>query len=204
MSLLSPDDERQIEAKIAEIEARSASEIVVAVLGRSAPYPQVWLGLVLAAGIPFAALVFLLHIPVLWTLLFALTLACLLYAARGTALTRLFIMRPDLDRAVRERAERLFVERGIDRTAHRTGVLLFVSEFERRVVILGDQTIHERLGDTGWQAHVEHIVTAIRRREAARGVVEVLDRLGNVLAELLPVEPGDRNELPNRVVREAE
>jgi putative membrane protein len=204
MTLLLPEDERLIEAKIAEIEGRTASEVVVAVVSRSAPHNQAWLGLALAVGIPFAALTYLLHIPALARNLVALALAALLFALRSTPIWRAFVANAALDQAVRERAKRFFVERGIDRTKHHTGVLVFISEFEHRVVILGDTAIHERLGDATWQAHVDHIVAAIARGQARRGVLEVLDRIGSVLAEIAPIEPGDQNELPNRVLRDAE
>ncbi|HEY3495362.1 MAG TPA: TPM domain-containing protein [Polyangiaceae bacterium] len=204
MSLLHAEDERLIEAKIAEIEQRTASELVVAVVPRSAAHHQAWLGLAFAFGIPFGVLAYLVHIPPLWQYLSAFALAGLIYALRSTPLWRAFLSKAALDAAVQERARRFFSARGVDRTEHRTGVLLFISEFEHRVVILGDTAIHERLGDAGWQAHVDHVVSAIRRGQTTRGVLEVLDRLGAVLAELLPVAPGDRNELPNSVVREAE
>ena len=70
------------------------------------------------------------------------------------------------------------------------------------MVILGDKTIHERLGPEGWQAHVDHIVEAIRRGETRRGILEVLERLGEVLAELVPAGAVNADELSNRVVRE--
>ncbi|HEV8551037.1 MAG TPA: TPM domain-containing protein, partial [Polyangiaceae bacterium] len=105
-------------------------------------------------------------------------------------------------RAVMDHAFELFARHGLYRTRDHTGVLLLISELERQVVILGDQAIHGRLGAEGWQAHVDHVILAIQRGRAAEGVLEVLERLGTLLAELAP--PGEQNddELPNAVIEE--
>ncbi len=57
-------------------------------------------------------------------------------------------------------------------------MLILISELEHRVMILGDLAIHEHVGDEGWEAHVAHIVQAIKRGELATGVVEVVEQLG--------------------------
>jgi uncharacterized membrane protein len=119
-----------------------------------------------------------------------------------TRLERFLIPARVAGERVAARAFSLFAERGIHRTEHHTGILVLLSELERRVVILGDRTIHERLGESGWQEHVDHIVAAVRRGEAGRGILEVLDRLAVSLSELVPVRKDDRDELSNRVVRD--
>jgi putative membrane protein len=205
MSLLSDADERRIEAKIAEIERRSAGEIVVAVVARSGEYALGRAALAFACALSAALALFEYRpdLPATYGLLLELGTAFAVYLLLGaTGLERLLIPRGVAAARVTARAFSLFAERGIHRTEHRTGILIFLSELEHRVVILGDRTIHERLGESGWQAHVDHIVAAVRRNQAAQGILDVLDRLAASLAELVPATEGDRNELSNRVVRE--
>jgi putative membrane protein len=206
MSLLSADDEQRIEAKIAEIERRTAGEIVVAVVARSGEYALGRAAVAFAAALCAALALFEFRpdLPPEWGLLLELVVALAAYWLLGIGgLERLLVPPRVADARVSSRAFSLFAERGIHRTVHHTGILVFLSELEHRVVILGDVTIHERLGQQGWQAHVDHIVQAIRRGDASRGILEVLERLGDVLAELVPAGAMNADELPNRVVRDA-
>jgi putative membrane protein len=55
---------------------------------------------------------------------------------------------------------------------------------------------------SGWQQHVQHVVSAIRAGRAADGVCEVIAELGQVLAAQFPPRADDRDELPNVVKQE--
>jgi putative membrane protein len=115
---------------------------------------------------------------------------------------RLLLPRAETGRAVERRAFELFAARGLHRTRDRTGMLILVSELERRVVILGDEGIHASVGDGGWREHVDHVIAAIQRGNPLDGLLEVIERLGAVHAERLPVRPDDANELPDDVIRD--
>jgi uncharacterized membrane protein len=67
---------------------------------------------------------------------------------------------------------------------------------------LGDKAIDARVGQSGWQAHIDQVVAAIRRGEAASGILAVLERLGVVLAEVAPAGEQNEDELPNTVIQE--
>jgi putative membrane protein len=118
------------------------------------------------------------------------------------SLERLFVPPHEAEQEVRSAAFRLFAEHGIHRTKGRTGMLLLVSELERRAVLLGDSGIHERVGDSGWSDHVGKLVSRIREGRTADGVIEVLESLEARLAAGVPPEPNDENELPNDVIRD--
>jgi putative membrane protein len=116
-------------------------------------------------------------------------------------LQRLLISAALAQRAVHARAFQLFAERGLQGTRGRTGLLIFVSELERRVVVLGDRTLHEQVGQRGWDEHVELLLQHIRAGQARTGLLEVLARLTPQLALLAPRAPDDENELPDSVLR---
>lgn len=205
MALFNEDDRRRIEAKVREVEAGSASEIVVVSVERSASYG----GLRLLHGVVIGALlaslahhlfsgldvdaVLLLQLP-LWGL------GWLLVGVPGL-LRRLI---PDAmgEQAVQERAVRLFTERGVFDTRDHSGVLILLSELEHKVVILGDRGIHARVQLEGWQHHIQHIVSAIAAGRPADGVCEVLDELAEILAEAFPRRADDTNELSDQVTSE--
>lgn len=202
MALLSKDSLTRIEQTVAEIEQRTAAELVVVSVGQSASYADIKLGHALAAALLAGALGHVAWpeahvVTLLWLQLGAAALVVL--ALSVPALLRLAVRAQVLQHSVDRRARLAFAEHAVFDTRDRSGVLIMIAELERRVVILGDSGIHKRMPTEGWKAHVDHIVTAIRAGRAEQGICETLRALGEVLTAEFPVRPDDVNELPNAV-----
>jgi putative membrane protein len=205
MALLDDADRQRIEAAIGALEQRTQAEVVVAIVKRSThawlPRAVVAFAAALSAGLGF--LEGLPNVDGRFSLFVELVVGFAVFALCGLPpVERLLVSRAEARREVEERAFALFARHGIYRTRAHTGVLLLVSELERHVVILGDRAIHGRLGQAGWQSHIDHLLLAIRRGEAARGILDVLERLAGVLAELAPAGEQNDDELPNAVIEE--
>jgi putative membrane protein len=204
MALLSDSDARRIEAVIAEIESRSAAEFVVAVVPRCARHDR-GRALVAATWAVAAAVLYFRFLP--WGketigLLLELPAFAIIWLLLGVpSLHRLLISARRANEAVHGMAFRMFSEKGIYRTKGRTGMLLLVSELERRAVLLGDSGIHEKVGDEGWPRLIDQLLARIREGRAADGIVEVLQKLEERLAANVPVEGDDVDERPNKVIR---
>jgi putative membrane protein len=203
--LLSSDEKQRIEAAIGALERRTAAEVVVAVVPHSG---RPWLARATAAfGLGLAGAAAYLEwfrVPEpLWALVVEVGVVLASFALLGwQPLERLLVTPRVAARDVMERAFAIFTQRGLSRTKGHTGVLILLSELERRVVILGDEAIHARVGEQGWQAYIDRIVDAIKRGQAARGVEEVLRDLTPLLAEIAPPSDANDNELPDRVLDE--
>ncbi len=203
-SLLSEADAREVEAAVARVERGSAAELVVAVLPRSADH---WQGRLLvsiawALAGAFAVLEFAPQKASVWALLVELAVGAASFCALGWAPLQRWLVSPAAaERAAHARAFQLFAERGLYGTQGRTALLIFVSELERRVVLLGDATIHAQLGQAGWDAEVQRLISRIRERRLRDGLLEVLTDLEPRLAVAAPRQPGDVNELPDAVLR---
>jgi len=205
MVSLSETERARIEATIAEIEQRTAAELVVAAIGKSDTYTEVKLSYALAAALGAGAMA---HwgwpqVSVAWLLWLQLA------AALGTlALTsvpvvlRRVVPKAVLQQAVERRAALAFFEHALFATRDRTGVLILLSELERRVVIMGDAGIHAKIHADGWRHHVDHIVEAIHAGRAGQGVCDTLRAIGETLSAEFPPRPDDVNELPNTVRQE--
>jgi putative membrane protein len=111
-----------------------------------------------------------------------------------------FISRTRLTQAVRDRALRAFYEQGLHRTAHATGVLIFISLFERRVWILGDRGINERIAQQEWDAMIEQLVTGIGQQQITAALCAVIGRCGVLLRTHFPPQSADANELSDDVI----
>lgn len=203
-TLLSDADARAVEAAVARAESQSAAEVVVAVVPRSHDYWQGRVLLAVAWGLA-AGLAFLLLEP--WqepalALVLQVAVGALAFAIAGLRpVLRLLVPRRLAEQSVQARAFQLFAERGLHGTRARTAVLVFVSELEHRVVLLGDQSVDAALGEAGWQRYVEQLVSRIRAGQARQGLVELLEQLAPQLAFIAPRGEGDVNELPDAPVR---
>ncbi len=204
MSLFSEKDCRRIEEAVAEIERESATELVVADLSRGASYfrPRAAIASALTVGLALAINGFWPYFPIQWVLLAQIPLSWVLFVMLGRPLLlRHIVTDGHFETATRDTAYKLFAAHGIYRTRARTGVLIALYELEHRVVILADEGITRHVGGGGWQAHVDHIIARIKEGRAADGVIETIAACRELLAQHVPVEQDDTNELPDRVVR---
>jgi len=197
-------DARRVAEHVAAAELRSAGEIVVAVARRSAEYgrERAWFTLILTLAAALAAYRFVPQLPEVWLL--CAQAPCALAAWWLSALPgllRRLVPRAAQSAAVHARAEQLFLELGVTETRERSGVLLLLSESERRVELLADRGIHERVGSEVWQALVQAVTRAIREGQAAEGVCTAVDAIGEALAQHFPRAADDTNELPDAVQR---
>jgi uncharacterized membrane protein len=102
-------------------------------------------------------------------------------------------------KAVRRRAHREFNAMGIRNTAEHTGILIMLSLKERRVEVVADKGINDKVMQKTWEDIVEIIVGNIQRGKQAAGIIQAVDFAGKVLAEHFPRQKGDKNELSDDV-----
>ncbi len=200
-------DEADLEAvheAIRSAERRTVGEIVPVVVERSDEHPHA--GLAAALTFTFAGTTLLVaqapwHAPQ-WVLLAQAALALMGWALCRVlpGFARLFVSEARATHVAAEQALQEFATLDLHRTAERSGVLIFISLFERRVIVLGDSGIDARVGAEHWKAVDEAVVAGIRRGSLRQGLVDGITLAGAVLAEHFPPRGGERNELPDRVV----
>jgi len=203
-------DLEAVRRAVAAAEAESGGEIVPYVVAASDPYPgAAWKGAALGA-IAGALAGWAVHrAGGFWggNLLFWM----LLPPAAGGALAFLAVhLVAPLRRALagaelvelrtRRRAAAAFLEQEVFATADRVGILLFLSLFERRVVVLADSGIHAKVEAGEWDSIVAQIADGIRRGEAEAALVQGVRACGALLARHgLVGRPGRGNELPDEL-----
>jgi putative membrane protein len=113
---------------------------------------------------------------------------------------RRFCYSDDLEQHVHAMAERTFYDYGLFQTSRRSGILILMSLFERRVEILGDAGINEKVSPDEWKQIIDKMLPYLKREEAAEALVvgirlckELLLRYG------FEAGPDDRNELPDHL-----
>jgi putative membrane protein len=203
MLRLTEPEKSAISEAITRAEAATSGEIVFAITDASGRYRHSSLLLALA-GMALASAVYL-AAPVrhsisllLWTEILSLTL---LYAlAPYFPWRRVFVAGREMDERVRASAQLEFFSSGLHRTRDGSGVLIYLSLMERRVVVLGDSGIHAKMGEARWDHVRDLIVSGIREGEACAGICRAIEACGRTLEEHFPRRPDDVNELPDRVI----
>lgn len=195
-------DKARVSAAIRKAEANTAGEIFCVIARHSSDYrlmPLAW-----AASIALAVPLPLIYLTN-WSVaaVYLLQLAVFLVAALVLSHPKLrFHIVPRQARHDRAHAEamRQFFAQGLDKTEHRTGVLIFASEGERYAEILADAAINEKVDTKVWDDAIDALVTAIKDGRPADGFVSAIGKCGAVLAEHFPPGALKRDELPDKLL----
>ncbi len=101
---------------------------------------------------------------------------------------------------VRHVAEKTFERLGMTKTELRNGVLLFILSRDQKFAILGDRGVNEKVGEGYWDSMAIELGSRFRAGEFTEGIVSVIAKVGDLLAEHFPFCPRtDVNELTNEL-----
>lgn len=104
------------------------------------------------------------------------------------------------DTPPRARAEQLFARFGIGETLEASGILIYVQLVDRRVEILADRGIAERVAQTNWDEICREMETAFAHGAYRRGALEAIDRASRLLHIYFPAGPDNPNEIKDRPI----
>jgi putative membrane protein len=204
----SPADHAAIEAAVREVEARSAGEIVPYAVERSDRYTRaLWTASTLGALAAAAAAALLRWTGdfwggpiVLWIALPPGAGAALgwLTALAVPALRRALVPPGVLAERVRQRAMQAFVEERVFGTRERTGILIFLSLLEHRVVVLADRGLDGHVTPREWEEVVDSIAAGMRRGQPGPALADGIRSCAS-LAARVPPRSDDRDELPGQL-----
>ena len=201
-----------IDARIAAIEAASGVEVVTAVVGKADAYPELpWTAFALGASLAALATVAVDALRPDWAAAHATLLTAVAILGAGgvgalaavfvPAFARLFLRATRRDAEVRQYARALFLERELFRTPARTGILILVSVFERRIELLPDVGFGDRISAADWQQVVARMTPHLSAERPAAALLAGLDVLADLLARRGCIAgERDANELPDRPV----
>jgi putative membrane protein len=213
------DEQRQsINQAVADAESRTLAEIVPVVATSSGRYDRsedmagMWLAI---ATLFLAWLLFqnveanaggwdgpglsLGIVPIVLILVLAFIIGALI--AKNVAwVCRLFTPRSEMVAEVNERARQMFFDQRVHHTAAGTGVLIYISLFERMAVILGDDAVIEKLGMPAIEQLCAKLTSALRSNPVSGALRDSIREAGERLSAALPGQIGNINELPDALV----
>jgi putative membrane protein len=210
----SDSDRERIRRAVEDAESDTSGEIATMVVDQSDRYLEAEvLGGVLVAALIALALSLPLHYAAAWShlpmdmsiwsyipIVVVLYFPARLLFVRFPRFKHPFINKKRLVVTVQERAVRAFYERGLYRTRDENGILIFISLFERKVWILGDRGVNQRISRESWQALAGEVSTGIGAGQGCASLCEVIGKCGRTLAEHFPRKADDTNELTDELI----
>jgi putative membrane protein len=207
-SLFSAADRENIAAAVREAERKTSGEIVPYVVGQSDAYEEAeWKCGSLLGAAALATFSIIFSYTSIWLPLSVaeLVIAALLAGALGVllpklfpALKRMFAGEALMHRRVAQRAAEAFVSEEVFKTHERTGILIFLSILEHKVLVLGDSGINAKVKPEEWQEIVKRIVAGIRAGKPAEGLIDGITQCGTLLQKHgVAIRQDDTDELPD-------
>jgi putative membrane protein len=210
----SENETRKLNARIRQLEKNTGIELVTGVVGKCDHYPEIpWKAF--ALGVAFGALVILFQgmLRPDWLSTYSALIHTLFVLGAGAVMALLTVFWPgwarcflDKTRAeaeIRQYAQSLFLEREIFKVPARTGMLLLVGLFERRVVILPDSGVVRRLP----AGALQNVIAAMRgdlkrgnRLQALTNGVSVLEE--HLKAAGFAPAVADTDRIPETLVQQ--
>jgi putative membrane protein len=200
--MISDADKIRIADAIRAAEARTAGEIFCVIAGHSSDYrlvPVAWAAAIaLLVPLPLVCLTSLpAAIIYLWQLV-AFIVAALALSHPGVRFH--IVPRRAKHEQAHAQAMRQFFAQGLDKTEHRTGVLIFASTAERYAEIVADAGINQKVAPQVWDQAINELTAAIKAGRPADGFVAAIEQCGAVLAAHFPPGALQPDELPNKLL----
>lgn len=211
------EDNKRINQAVAEAESKTSAEIVPVVAAVSGRYdrPEDIVGLwVAVAALAITWCVLPEHAgPGDWgamqawmhllLLVLSVVVGFILGAVIGAhvdPLRHLFTPSKQMSDEVLARARQVFFDSRVHHTAGRTGLLIYVSLFERMAAVLADDAVVEKLGQAALDELRDHLAASLRTQSLSDAICGTIAAAGPRLAAVLPQADGDINELPDALV----
>lgn len=214
---LTADDKKRINDAVAGAEAKTSAEIVPVVAAVSGRYDRpedivgLWMAL-LALAVTWCVLPEHARsgdwgaMPA-WAHLLLLALSVVVgfvvgavIGAHVNPLRHLFTPSQQMRDEVLLRSRQVFFDSRVHHTAGRTGILIYVSLFERMAAVLADDAVIEKLGQAALDEMRDHLTASLSSQSLADAVCGTIAAAAHKLAAALPRSDGDVNELPDALV----
>jgi putative membrane protein len=211
--MLSHAEAAAIESRIAQVEGRTGVEVVTTIADRCDAYPELpWIAFAFGASFTgFAAALIDVRNPQWPTAQHGLSLVlailgigviCALLAHFVPSFGRAFLRPHRAQTEARQFAQAHFLDREIFATPRRTGLLILVGLYERRVVLLPDTGLRTAITTEDWDGVIVRMTPALRAGNPADALREGLDATEELLlrkgfaapaqhANVLPDRPGE-------------
>ncbi len=214
---LSDDDLKKISESVNSAEKTTSGEIATAIIKESSDYAfyelafsliiggLYFIGLMLFSGSAQSWLksLFWDYNPIYFSIFTGFSIFTVIgityVLSNIPAIDRLIIPKKVMQKKVHNRAVRHFIESGTCYTQDRTGILIFISQMERKVILLADRGINEKIPQDKWDKIVSDLVDGIKDNNIVNSITTSVKTCGEILTTQFPIKEGDINELSDDI-----
>jgi len=198
------EEREKVKKATMDAELHTTGEIAVVMVDHSSQYieAEIMGGIFLGSLISLVLTVVFFHSSI-WVyipLTFVLYFPSHVLFRKAPVLKVAFMGKRKMERAVKERAIRSFYEKGLYMTKDHTGVIFFLSLLERKVWVLADKGIHEKITQPALNRFAHMVSSGVCEGRACDALCEAIQEIGGLLAKYYPGAAGDIDELTDEVI----
>ncbi len=208
---LTKEEQTKVTETVHQVEQTTSGEIVPMLVSSSHHYPVATITGALALTLPTAII---LTAPLakltgfppssMWVFL---VLCCICFPAFNYLVKTLpwlkysFLWVSQVEEEVMEGAVTSFYTEGLHRTKDQNGILIYISVFEKKVWILGDAGINEKIDQSQWDEIIQELSEGIKAGNNCEALCAAIHKTGESLKEHFPIKPDDENELHDLIIK---
>lgn len=205
--IINNKDRQLIKDLIKEAESKTQSEIVPMIVHHSDIYPAahfraaIIVSFLFSLGLYFSPLSIINPIYFLWIQIPGLFLGYFL--GQFPAITRMLITKQEIEQEVTQKGMEAFFHHNLHVTEKHTGVLILVSLMERKIKIITDNGIAQKVDKKVWDEIVFQFAEKIREGQMVEGLKNCIEATSNVLQTYFPASGEKKsNELKDDLIIE--
>ena len=190
---------------VLEAEKHTTGEIVPMIVAQSDDYSGARWRLAVAGALfaGFLAYFFIGDYDAVWILYAQIPGLYIGYALGNVGvILRPFMLEDKISEEVNQRALQAFYKHRLHHTKDRTAILIMVSLLERRVEILADAGINEKVSKDTWQGIVSDMIACIKTNDLSEGICVAVRECGDILAKDFPGQHDNPDEVSNKLIVE--
>lgn len=204
--MISQKDQNDISSIIDLAEEKTRAELIPMVVTKSDAYPAAHFRCAVLMSFIFTIALYLSPLDILnpiyfiWIQIPGFIIGYFL--ANIDFIARFFVTNKEMEEEVHQRAVEAFFEHNLHSTDEHVGVLFFVSRFERKVKIISDIGIRQKINDDQWQTIIDTFKQEARQTTYIEALKLAIPRVGDILSKNFPSSGKNKNEINNHIIVE--
>ncbi len=205
--MISEKDKLHIRELISQAEKKSHSELVPMIVASSDVYPAshfrmaIIVSFIFSLALYFSPLSIINPIYFLWIQIPGLLIGYFL--GRLPFIQRILVTKNEMEFETRQRAIEAFFEHNLQMTKDHNGVLIFISLMERKIRIVTDAGVREKVDQKIWDEIIVDFTDKVHQGDLALALKQTIEACATVLERYFPHQGAVRsNELKNDLIIE--
>lgn len=99
-----------------------------------------------------------------------------------------------------KRAQKVFLKHQMHKTKYRNGVLFYIAVWNKKIAVIGDKGIHEKVQQQFWETLINELIQAFKAdKNKAHILCQCILKVGDALSKYFPADNDNPNELSNEI-----